>query len=1563
MKKLNRLFAILIAVLGVQTLSAQTWTAPVIGQDLKVVNNNTELYMYNVKADAFACSGMSWSTHATVKELQNGDTKLSANVHRCRVSKPTDGQLQIMLNERQWLGGNLSNTNDCWVDYGSNNVYIYNEVSDNVYTLKPTTANDDSYLDCAWAYGGHITFSATNGYGNTEWAFVLRSDITDGKYLLYKAKKEMYDIYQALVDAGHDGTYADALATANAAYTASDATAATVNAATKVLLKAVAPALSSKYFAANSLFNNPDMRGYGDDTDWGNGLNAFANGIFESWHSAETITQTQTGLPNGFYTVVFLGMYRQDGSDAAPTLTLTSGGNSAKANLKALTEIDFGSIQGAGKNANNADDWVSNKPNNTYGAGEALAHTDAGVKVENFVVENGELTITVAMPSTSQWLLCQGFEIYYKAESLDEYANLFRTAKTAASAFNAEDLNTAAANKISTALSAAASESVNKEWYQARTAELNAAIALANEVKAPYANFKSLITLCESTLNNSEEFETGAKDAFTTAINTAKNSVASATTAGDINAAYNAVEEARRVYIQKADPLNGELFDYTFMIVNPGFDNGTNGWNCESNAQNKNTATNKTNGIITGAFFENWNPSNFTGTISQSISGLPSGKYLLKVAAFGTGANVFANNEQVGVTSGDGLWYEVEVAVSEGTLTFGVKNENATNWIGIDNASLYYMGFDVETAKAGITSLISQAEALATKPMNKDVLAGLNETIGDAREILNVAYPTRKELNAMMEELNQAMANANASIAEYNTIATYIAKANAINESIAATYKTQHDNGTISESLETVFQKLEVATYNYVMSNFTYDAALSDDWNSTGVNTHAATFYDEHWSGEKRAYKNQHDGWGDPKEGYPANSWSIDFDQEKTLPAGEYVFKVAGRKSPDATLELVVTMGETVLGTVNDFPSTNAGVGINKKGATSFDANDPEGFATLKNDNGEVTRTGFGWQWRYVRFVLDSEATVKVAVHAETNKQYNWVSFGDYTLQMTEETYLEANKGELDVPTARANELLNGPMGSSEKQALQAAIDMTYTTGEQLYAKVQALNNAISNAEAWIVAYNNAKAPLVAALERFEADYNDAEHGALDHMNKDRWATAIGMAQAAAVAKDVTDSYAGFETATKNLNDALDAATTSVNEYSALDAAIKTAKPLYEGRNWGDKPFQRPTDAKERLNTENAQTVYNAAIADGEEVTSVTEALNNGLNGIVINEPAEGDVFKVAISFGNWDFNGKPLTFADNGKDGVSMYRDRDANYYAQTLMLKKVEDNKYTMSTIAADGTELYASTGITSGVGANTAQIRLTDDATKALSIEIIPTATEGLYNLKNTEADALLGCQDDNSRDKGGFYTTPNRNDFTITKVEMPSVTLKTPSYWATLILPFAAEIPDSLTVYSCEQADGDVLTLETVESIEANTPYLVCGATTDFSHTFTGFGAATTTSYTVGLFTGTYVDYKTTANSNTYVLQKQNNDVAFYLVGDGENAQPTVKPNRCYMTYEASAGAPKFSFGRGEGTTSIDNMESTANSQQPIVIYDLMGRKVNTMEKGGIYIVNGKKVIVK
>ena len=51
--------------------------------------------------------------------------------------------------------------------------------------------------------------------------------------------------------------------------------------------------------------------------------------------------------------------------------------------------------------------------------------------------------------------------------------------------------------------------------------------------------------------------------------------------------------------------------------------------------------------------------------------------------------------------------------------------------------------------------------------------------------------------------------------------------------------------------------------------------------------------------------------------------------------------------------------------------------------------------------------------------------------------------------------------------------------------------------------------------------------------------------------------------------------------------------------------------------------------------------------------------------------------------------------------------------------------------------------------------------------------------------------------------------------------------------------------------------------------------------------------------------------------------------------------------------------KFTF-QVEANTAIDGVEAEVEND---VIYDLTGRRINEIVKGGIYIINGKKVLVK
>ena len=421
-----------------------------------------------------------------------------------------------------------------------------------------------------------------------------------------------------------------------------------------------------------------------------------------------------------------------------------------------------------------------------------------------------------------------------------------------------------------------------------------------------------------------------------------------------------------------------------------------------------------------------------------------------------------------------------------------------------------------------------------------------------------------------------------------------------------------------------------------------------------------------------------------------------------------------------------------------------------------------------------------------------------------------------------------------------------------------------------------------------------------------------------------------------------------------------------------LQKAIDDAEATLAAYPIGEEAFQisENSDAYKVL----SQAIVTAKGYLGESNIGILEEATETLNAAVetfetsyvLNDPEEGEAFNMVLnSNGGWQHDGKAVTYIANDRDDAGNYNIRyltapNVNY-AQAFTFTPVADrpNHYTLSMTDVDGNQRYVCTGVV--YGGNTSQIRTTIEPASALVVKVIATKSE-VYNLYNTEASNYIGSQDN------GFFTVNSHINFNLVAAEKANVTLTISSAgWATLILPFHAEIPEGVRAFSCSGSDEDnVLALtEATGTFAANTPYLVSGVTG--SYVFSGYGLAKQDRYKDGLFTGTYVEYQTTANSNTYVLQKHGDEVAFYLVGDldgdGNYAAPTVKPYRIYMTYEAPAGetaAPMFRIGRG--ATGIEDVEWTMDNGQ-WTIYDLMGRKVTTMEKGNMYIVNGKKVVIK
>jgi hypothetical protein len=133
------------------------------------------------------------------------------------------------------------------------------------------------------------------------------------------------------------------------------------------------------------------------------------------------------------------------------------------------------------------------------------------------------------------------------------------------------------------------------------------------------------------------------------------------------------------------------------------------------------------------------------------------------------------------------------------------------------------------------------------------------------------------------------------------------------------------------------------------------------------------------------------------------------------------------------------------------------------------------------------------------------------------------------------------------------------------------------------------------------------------------------------------------------------------------------------------------------------------------------------------------------------------------------------------------------------------------------------------------------------------------------------------------------------------------------------------------------------------LKSTASHIVMTLTTDGSNDFTGNSLQGVDD----------PDGKTAADpSTTYVLNNGSNGVGFYKLTAGK----TLGVGKAYLTYTGTL-APGF-FGFDEGTTGITNTDFTDSTDKVGAWYTLDGRKLQGMPtQKGLYIVNGKKIVIK
>ncbi len=233
---------------------------------------------------------------------------------------------------------------------------------------------------------------------------------------------------------------------------------------------------------------------------------------------------------------------------------------------------------------------------------------------------------------------------------------------------------------------------------------------------------------------------------------------------------------------------------------------------------------------------------------------------------------------------------------------------------------------------------------------------------------------------------------------------------------------------------------------------------------------------------------------------------------------------------------------------------------------------------------------------------------------------------------------------------------------------------------------------------------------------------------------------------------------------------------------------------------------------------------------------------------------------------------------------------------------------------------------------------------------------------YNISFNDGGRWLFVNTGNFTDAGSGTDDKNGYCFNLEAVTELPVSVSEAGY-ASLYAPVALEIPavGVEVFYATTVVKDDYVKLEKIEGgkIPANTGVIIKAAEGTYNFAITSEEVAAIEG---NIFKGT-VNKQTIAkeNGSYYVLGKVDGKVGMYnAVNGGDDTTFINAGHKAYMYLAGAASSAGYRFDF-DGTTGITEVE-TENANDA-VIYDLTGRRVQEMNRAGIYIVNGKKVLVK
>lgn len=1027
-----RLTMALIAVFSSLGMYAQTsWADPTGGGSF---------YLYNVDAGRFMNRGNDWGTRGSA--LETGEVikmeVVSEGVYRLRTNNGSQGVFRA--DNGIWMDGGGTTSGSTIYEW------VLTQLSDGFYTLTPQGQTEALGM---WADSPENTridarFSATrNDDAPVRWAFITADQYNAAQATVNAAINARAELRPYIICARAMGFTSDEV---NAFYDITS-TAATLQAALNTLpSKLLAYALENgteenpmdlsfliknRYCAGTTNWNASGASWATNNWNFQATDNACVWGVYlERWvASANALSDTElsqnlSGLPVGGYILqVDAVAARQDGNGT----TITGTQVFAEAYESTSTDISTPDERPL--------TWKT-----------------------TFVTIDGNAKVGFKQASTNaNWVAFDNFKLYFVGVTLDVLKISLNEALTKANAIDKSGLNTGLTTILEDAISEgeAAQSSDDKAVVQEATNNLNSAVTFVNKMIVDIVAANAEVVKFESVYTNSEARD---KTAYGEAIAATKAAISSATTVAEINSALVSLETARQTYVTSgAVPTDGYPFDMTFKVTNPDFATDMNGWTGSGTYRWYPGGQ----GFDGNSFIEfcDWGAA-WNGSVSQTLTGLTSGTYIVKAAGQAansnvtvtltangvsnnlncigdTGGNVAIGGEVVAAGSGHAGWQymEVECNVTDGTLTItgGASATTSTRWANFDHVTVSYVaGADLaELVTAYETALTTaQTTAEGTDKVETAVKSALTTTISTYG---SVDTTDRYAMEDAIKALGGATADYNASVEAYASAKAYLDRMALVLENTNVytqeayneyygTYLSEYNAGTLATSTAaTLNANLAYRIDNGYKQANNLDEILLSSWTIGG---------EEPVNYDKALY---------------INTWST----EGATDGSEFLAPFFEYWTDDANSLEAKTIQATITGLK---PSTTYSFTIRARVRQTNNQTKIANGITMQVGSGETVDISSGTIFGTGPFFIgnfsavgetDADGKLTATITVAANSNISWLSF--YNAKYTEGEDLSAYIADYEFALANATAALSKGMDPNLRSALQSTVD-TYSS-------------------------------------------------------------------------------------------------------------------------------------------------------------------------------------------------------------------------------------------------------------------------------------------------------------------------------------------------------------------------------------------------------------------------------------------------------------------------------------------------------------------------------------